>query len=333
MAGAAMQFKRDRNQQRKRSDGSGQCLIALTILILNAIPVSGTPALAKKKPDQTKSQISDDRALRQQALNYAASFSAGDSKALAEMWSPEGTFIDADGQEYRGRAAIQSMFDKLFKQIGNQPLTIKVSSIRFPAKGVAIEEGTSEIVKGTTPVSSGRYTVTHVKTDGNWYMELATESAEKTPEKSAPENRLPRLNWLLGNWTAQGTHLHVDWMPDHDKTFMTCKFSASPSDADAARNNDLQILGWNPRSSQVNVWHYAADGGFGYGRMINTDSKTWIERASSMTPDGTICSADYIFKKIDDNSFTWQSINRSRGSLSLPDLPTVTVQRDGTASK
>ncbi|HEY9732299.1 MAG TPA: nuclear transport factor 2 family protein [Drouetiella sp.] len=326
-----MHFKSDQNNRRKYISNTRR-LMALSFLILNAIPTGSLPALAKKH-EQSKSQTNDEQVLRRQASDYAAAFSAGNSKALADMWSPEGTFIDADGQEYKGRASIQSRFDNLFKQIGKQPLTVKVSSIRFPAPGVAIEEGTSEIANGAPPLSTGKYTVTHVKTSGNWLMEIATETCEKNPKPGPPENKLPRLNWLLGNWTAGGTRLHVDWLPNHDKTFMMCTFTGAPGNADAARNDDLQIIGWNPRSSQVNVWHYAANGGFGYGRMINTDSQTWIERASSMTPDGTICSADYVFKKIDADSFTWQSIKRSRGSTSLPDLPVVTVQRDTTASK
>lgn len=317
-----------RNHTQKRN--GIKCALGLTMLILYTIPSTSIPVLAKKHAT-AKSQANDEQLLRKQAQDYAAAFAAGDSKGLANMWSPEGSFIDVNGQEYKGRAAIQSMFDSLFKQIGNQPLTVKVDSIRFPSPGVAIEEGTSEIVKGATPASTGRYTVTHVKNDGVWYMEMVVESAEKTPDK-APENRLPRMSWLLGNWSAQNTHLHVDWMPNHDKTFITCTFTTDPGTAGTERNDDLQIIGWNPRSSQVNVWHYAANGGFGYGRMINTDAQTWIERASSMTPDGTIYSADYIFKKIDDNTFTWQSINRSRGHTTLPDLPAVTIKRDGTAS-
>lgn len=315
-----------------RSRSTKRYLLGLTMLILYATPIAVAPAWAKKH-ESARSQASDEQVLRKQALDYAAAFSACDSKSLANMWSPDGTFTDMNGQEYRGRAEIQAMFDKLFKQIGNQAIAIKIDSIRFPAPGVAIEEGTSELLKGASPLSTGRYTVTHVKTDGAWNMASAIETAGKAAAKAPPENRLPRLNWLVGNWTAEGTHLHVDWMPNHDKTFLTCNFSVAPGDANAARNDDLQILGWNPRSSQVNVWHYAANGGFGYGRMINTDAQTWIERASSMTPDGTICSADYIFIKKDDNTFTWQSINRVRGRMSLPDLPAVTVRRDGTGTK
>lgn len=311
---------------------SNQRMLGLTVAILCAIPFSVSQAAAKKH-ETTKSQASDEQILRQQAQDYATAFSVCDSNALAGMWSPNGSFVDMNGQEYRGRTDIQLMFDKLFKQIGKQPLIIKVDSIRFPAPGVAIEEGTSEISKGAAPFAAGRYTVTHVKTDGHWYMEVASESPERSVDLSTPENKLPRLTWLLGNWTSGAAHLHVDWMPNHDKTFMTCNFTFDPSAAGKGRSDDMQVFGWNPRSAQVNVWHYAADGGFGYGRMINTDAQTWIERANSMSPDGTVSSADYVFKKLDDNSFTWQSIHRSHGHTTLPDLPLVTVQRDGSAPK
>jgi uncharacterized protein (TIGR02246 family) len=311
---------------------SNRYLLGMAALILYAIPSSIGPAPAKKH-DTQKTAAADELALRKQALDYTAAFAAGDAKTLADMWSPNGTFVSVEGQEYKGRAAIQDMFEKLFKQIGKQPLVINIDSIRFPAPTVAIEEGTSEIAKAVLPHTIGHYTVTHVKTNGSWLMEAATEAAERTTDAGLPENNLPRLSWLLGNWTAAGTHLHVDWLPDHNKTFISCTFSVDPSSPNSARNDDLQIFGWNPRSAQVNVWHYAANGGFGYGRIINTDAQTWVERASSMEADGTICSADYTFKKIDDNTFTWQSTKRNRGRTSLPDLPAVTVQRDGTATK
>ncbi len=284
-----------------------------------------------KKHDAKQNTSADDQALRTQALDYATAFTACDAHKLADMWSPNGTFVDVTGQEYKGRAAIEDMFVKLFKQIGKQPITIKVESIRFPAPTVAIEEGSS--LNGTPPTTVGHYTVTHVKTDGNWLMEAVTEAPAKPLDDGLPENKLPRLSWLLGNWTVGGTHLNVDWMPNHNNTFLSCNFKIDSSVAGATPNDDLQIIGWNPRSAQVNVWHYAANGGFGYGRMINTDPQTWIERASSMEPDGTVCSANYTFKKIDDNTFTWQSTKRSRGQTSLPDLPAVTVKRDGTATK
>ena len=310
---------------------SNRYLLGLAALILYAIPSSIGPAPAKKH-DIQKTSAADELALRKQAQDYAAAFAACDAKTLANMWSPNGTFVNVDGQEYKGRAAIEEMFDKLFKQIGKQPLVISIDSIRFPAPTVAIEEGTSAIATAASPHVTGRYTVTHVKTNGNWLMEAATEAAEKMPDAAPAENKLPRLSWLVGNWTAGATHLHAEWLPDHNDTFIRCNFSADKS-TNSARTDDLQILGWNPRSAQVNVWHFAANGGFGYGRIINTDAQTWIERASSLEPDGTICSADYTFKKIDDNSFIWQSTNRNRGRTSLPDLPAVTVQRDGRATK
>lgn len=315
-----------------RINRRNRCAIAMAALILYVIP-SSVGAAPAKKHDSKQTSEKDETALRNQAKEYAAAFTACDAQKLASFWSPNGTFVDVDGQEYRGRAAIQDMFVKLFKQIGKQPLTIKVESIRFPAPTVAIEEGSSSIASGTAPFATGHYTVTHVKTDGNWFMEAATEAATKPSDAGVPENKLPRLSWLLGNWSAGSTHLHVDWMPNHDKTFITCNFTVDPSSANTSRTDDMQIFGWNPRSAQVNVWHYAANGGFGYGRMINTDAQTWRERASSMEANGTVCSANYTFKKIDDNTFIWQSTNRTRGQTSLPDLPAVTVTRDGTATK
>jgi uncharacterized protein (TIGR02246 family) len=307
-------------------------LIGLVALILYAIPIWANPVQAKT--NHAKSST-DEQTLRDQASEYARAFSAADASTLANMWAPDGTFVDANGQEYQGRTAIEAMFINLFKQIGKQPLSISVESIRFPASTVAIEEGTSQMVKGAPLGSVGHYTVTHVKRNGLWQMDAVAETNRRNSDAPVlPESKLPDMSWMIGNWTATGKaetiHLHADWMPNHNQNFIKCTYSA---DTQSPPNDELQIIGWNPRTSQLNIWHYASNGGFGYGRLVTTDGQTWVERASSMQTDGTICSANYTLKKLNNDSFTWQSTHRNRGRASLPDTPIVTVQRDGSAAK
>ncbi len=315
-----------------RIKNTNQPLIGLIALILYAIPICPSPVQAKT--EHTKSS-GDEQALRDQAAEYARAFSAADASTLANMWTTDGTFVDASGQEFQGRAAIEAMFVKLFKQIGKQPLSISVESIRFPAATVAIEEGTSQTVKGAPLGNVGHYTVTHVKRNGLWQMAAVAETNRRDSNAATlPESKLPDMSWLIGNWTATGKaetiHLHADWLPNHNQNFIKCTYSA---DTQSSPNDELQIIGWNPRTSQLNTWHYAADGGFGYGRLVTADGQTWTEKANSMQTDGTVCSADYTLKKLNNDSFTWQSTHRNRGRTSLPDTPIVTVQRDGSAAK
>lgn len=304
------------------------CLTLLTVPGLSAQAKSHNES-ATPKANQTKTKHdADQEILRNQAKEYERAFSDADAGTLANMWSPDGTFVDAAGQEFQGRAAIEAMFIKLFKEIGKQPLSISIESIRFPAATVAIEEGTTRSTQAGKSAVIGHYTVTHVKKDGVWQMEAATEALEhSSAAMSAPSNSLADMDWLVGKWTTTDAsnpiHLNAEWMPN--KHFIKCVFK--PKDT-ASDPDELQVLGWNPRSAQINIWNYAADGGFGYGRMIRTAADTWVEKASSLQPDGTICSATYTFKKTGDNTFTWRSTDRIRSGKSMPDTQEITVQRD-----
>ena len=308
----------------------------LSVLALLAIPVCAPVAQCKSKHLKTddgqsavSSSLSDEQAIRNQADHYSRAFAAGDAAALANMWSTDGTFVDANGQEYKGRAAIEAMFVKLFKEIGKEPLSISIDSIRFPAPSVAIEEGTTQVAVGIGTGGTGRYIATHVKRDGVWFMDAVSETTLRGPaETGPPRSKLQDLSWMLGKWTATGggetIHLHAQWMPNHNQTFIKCNFNSEGTSS----SEELQIFGWNPRTRQINAWNYASNGGFGYGRMAQTDGTTWVEQASSMQPDGTVCSATYKFKRLGNDSFTWQSLRRSRGGQHLPDTLEITVQRD-----
>src|SRR5262249_44928996 len=57
----------------------------------------------------------DDASLRAGAREYEKAYAKGDAKALADMWTPDGTYTDSDGEKFVGRQAIQDLFTKDFK--------------------------------------------------------------------------------------------------------------------------------------------------------------------------------------------------------------------------
>jgi uncharacterized protein (TIGR02246 family) len=322
---------------------TGRSLLPIAALILYAIPTCSIPVAAKSGAHAKAKHQADEEVLRKQASEYARAFAAGDAGTLANMWSQNGTYVDGDGQEFQGRAAIEATFVKTFKEIGKQPLSISVESIRFPNSTVAIEEGTSQLTNQPTGIR-GHYTVTHVKQHGVWLMEAVAETNQPAFDQSTPhpqaspsdaqtrttQNQLPELKWLVGNWvgSSKSGTMQLKWEWANSKqTFLMCIFSANDT---SSGHEDYQLIGWNPHSAQLNTWHYALNGGYGYGRLIKTDDQTWVNHTLSMQPDGTICSADNTFKKLSDDTFTWQSSHRTAGQNSLPDTPLVTVQRDKT---
>jgi uncharacterized protein (TIGR02246 family) len=266
----------------------------------------------------------DDRAIRQQAGDYAKAYAARDAKTLAAMWTEDGSFVDSLGQSHHGRSAIEEFFQEGFKQRNSQTLDIVIDSIKFPAPGVAIEEGTTRIASGQGLGSMGRYLVVHSKVDGKWLMSSCEET--DCSARSISEY-LKELDWLVGSWSVkeqpQAAHLKVNW--SKNKTFLICRYiSPKGTDSDV---EEVQIIGWDPQNSQIVVWHFGSAGGFGCGKMT-FDGKEWIERASATEPDGTSGRARYKITRVDDNSFTWQSSNRTLEGKALPDASPLTIVRD-----
>lgn len=270
----------------------------------------------------------DEKVLRAQATAYSTAFAKGDAAAIANMWTEDGTYVSSDGTELRGRAAIEKLFASGFK-LGAQPLEVSIESIEFPASNVAIEKGTTRLLKGPSAGSLSRYIVVHVKKDGAWHMDAVSE-VDCAPPTSV--TNLLDMSWLLGNWSAvsaQGVpiRLNVDWTQNHK--FLRCSFAV---DNATGSPGQMQMIGWNPLSGRPVSWHFDSKGGFGYGRWYK-DGQSWIEKASGVQADGTTTYAKYVLTKLNDNSFTWQSKDRRCAGSSIPDTAQITVTRDLSATK
>jgi uncharacterized protein (TIGR02246 family) len=295
-------------------------LSALVLAILLAVP-STVPAYAESSE---QSNSSDEKALRSEADDYCKAYARGDAKTIANMWTPDGTYTDANGLELKGRPEIEKYFASGFKQCGAQPLDISIESIRFPRNDVAIEEGTCRVVKGPASGIKSRYMVVHVKENGQWLQAAVTESE---PPQETSRDSLKDFNWLIGSWTAKGPkgtmHLKANWVGD-DK-FIHCSYATD--DSSNPKSEQMQIIGWSPISRQVISWHFDKRGGYGYGHWLK-DGQSFIEKATGVEPDGTTSSSINTLHKLTDNSFTWRSTGRVFGNNTLADTPEITVTRD-----
>jgi uncharacterized protein (TIGR02246 family) len=266
----------------------------------------------------------DDRAIHQQANDYAKAYGARDAKALAAMWTEDGSFTDSHGQMHQGRSAIEAYFNEGFREGRPQTLDIVIESLKYPAPGVAVEEGTTRIASGPGMGSMGRYLVVHSKVDGKWLMSTCSET--DCSARSSSEY-LKELEWLVGSWSVkeqpQAAHLRVNW--SKNKTFLICRFIKA--DGHEGDVEEMQVIGWDPQKSDIVVWHFGSAGGFGCGKMA-FDGKEWIEHASATEPDGSSGKARYKMTKLDDNTFTWQSTNRTLDGRALPDGSALTIVRD-----
>ena len=161
-------------------------------------------------------QSADERTIRESAESFARAYNAGDARALAAQFAAQAVVVDADGSRHRGREAIEAEFAAIFRAEPGVKIALAIDSLRFPAPDVAVEEGRSTLTAagGGAPLHR-RYNVIHVKQDGKWLLDSVREEDEPAVR---PHDRLKAIEWLVGNWTDEGsdavTRTACEWSKD-----------------------------------------------------------------------------------------------------------------------
>jgi hypothetical protein len=88
-----------------------------------------------------------------------------------------------------------------------------------------------------------------------------------------------------------------------------------------------EVIGYDPVKGRLRSWVFDSEGGFGEGAWTQEGNK-WIVSSKATAPDGSQSSSQHIITKIDDNKYTWESINRVRDGEVLPNLDKIEVIRD-----
>jgi len=266
----------------------------------------------------------DEKALHVCAAAYIKAFNAGDAKKISTAWTPDGDFLDASGKLLRGRQAIEKDFASFFAENPGVKLELQCEQIRFPAPGVAIEDGVAHLrsAAGET-LGSSRFTITHVQRNGQWLMACVRE-APYQPECN--DEHLRDLEWLIGTWTAKSgsrtVALTSEWTANMN--FISRKYTVK--EGNKVFKKGLQIIGWDPTAGNIRAWVFDGDGGFGE-ETWGFDSKTWVIEANGVQRDGRKTSATNLITPLGSSAYTWQSVDRTLDGAALPDTAVVTLTR------
>jgi uncharacterized protein (TIGR02246 family) len=276
-------------------------------------------------------QAEDEAAIHKSDDAYIAAYNKQDAKAVAELWSPEAVYVDPDtGKEAAGREAIQKEFEETFADEKDAKLELDVKAVKFLSPNVAIENGIARIIRPKEEPDESSYSALFVKREGKWLLDRVTE--EETPAEAGPPpsnyEHLKELEWMVGSWVDNddddNATIQVDCSWTKNKNFMTRSFAVVVGDQ--VDLSGMQIIGWDPNSKQIRSWVFDSDGGFSEGKWTHKGNR-WVIQNSGTLPQGGKASETNIIKQIDDNSFTWQSVQRSADGDLLPDVEEVTVVR------
>lgn len=276
-------------------------------------------------------QAEDEAAIRKSDDSYIAAYNKQDAKTVAELWSPEAVYVDPDtGEEAAGREAIQKEFEETFANEKDGKLELNVKAIKFLSPNVAVETGTARIIRPKEEPDESTYSALFVKREGKWLLDRVTE--EETPADLGPPpsnyEHLKELEWMIGSWIDSNdddqTTIQTDCSWTKNKNFMTRYFAVVVGNQ--VDMSGMQIIGWDPNAKQIRSWVFDSDGGFSEGKWTHKKDR-WIIQQVGTLPQGGKASETNIIKQIDNNSFSWQSVQRTADGDLLPDLEEITIVR------
>jgi uncharacterized protein (TIGR02246 family) len=261
----------------------------------------------------------------QRAQEFIAAFNKGDAKALAGFWTPEGDYIDQEGHQYKGRAAIEKLFEKLFAEQKGAKLTVTVTSARMVGTEVRLEDGITEVTPadGGPPIAA-RFSAVLSKKDGVWYFENVRETVAVPPSHA---EHFDALEWLLGDWTGEtekgeSATASYDWAENDN--FIVSSFATTLNSVPVV--GGTQWIGWDPIDKQIRSWSFFSGGGFSEG-VWTKDGDKWTIKTTAKTGDGKKVSTTNVLTKVDADHFTWQATKVTVDGKSVPDGALVKLKR------
>ena len=290
-----------------------------SLLLLMLIAVACPLAMAQD------STVKDEVAIRGTALAYQEAFESGDAKALAALWAETGQYIDESGNVFDGRDAIEEEFTSFFAgAVKGRRLDIRITSLRFPAANVAIEDGIATVIRPIGPSSQGRYTAVHAKAaDGTWYLDSVRETV---PLRVSHYEYLKDLAWMEGDFaaTTEKGKITISGKWSENSNFLLRKFTFVQEGFEPMIVS--QRIGYDPLAKQVKSWVFDSEGGYAQGRW-SRNGDTWTVKAMGVSNDGSVASSTNTLTVVDEDSFTWQSRGRILAGQPSEDVGPVTIRR------
>lgn len=267
----------------------------------------------------------DEVEIRQLADTYTQAYNQRDAARLAAAYTEDAIYINPKTLEtFEGRPAIQRLFEGIFSEKETPDLKIKIDSLSFSGSDKATEKGKSIVtIKGQPPIESV-FVADLRNENGNWLMQRVRE-VTVTPPPSHFEN-LQELAWLIGNWQDTDDNVDIDnqftW--DKYKNFIKQHFTLKVLDHDELEG--IQYIGYDSADKKIHSWVFDSDGGVGQGSWTK-DGDAWYVNITYTLGDGRVASAIHIYRKINDNSYSFSSTGRDVDGEVLPDLDPVTFVR------
>jgi uncharacterized protein (TIGR02246 family) len=285
---------------------------------------------APKKPvvrgaSATSSRATDEKLLRQSALDFAAAYNARDAKKIAAQFAPQAELVDVQGIAIQGREAIEKTFSAQFAEPLQYKMAIEIDTLRFLSDNLAVEEGRLVQTSDDDDLPHDRYLVIHVREGGKWLVASARDIIEPETRPSAHEH-LKHLEGMVGDWVDEGADSVVvtscRW--DEKQNFLLVDYTTKIAGQPAL--SGTQRIGWDPLTHQLKTWNFDSEGGHSQG-VWHRDGDRWIVQFHGVSADGRVGSATEIHTFLSEHAMSWQAVHRVLGGEPMPDTGEIKVVR------
>lgn len=292
-------------------------------LLLTAAMLFASSALAQVRPVPNPAvdvQAQDRIAIRSTLEGFAKTFAGRDSKTLSAYWTAQGEYRRGDGAAIQGRAGLEKAFQAFFDKTPEVSAEVQSEALRFLSRDTAIDEGFVNVRRGPTePATRARYSALLVRDDGRWRIAQLVETEFRGVS-------INDLAWLIGEWrsvSGSGAEISTTYSWSASRKFIRVEFSIKEK---ALAISGSQMIGVSPITGQLHSWTFEADGGVGEADWTR-DGDHWALEAGGTLVDGRHLTETNVLRRINDDTFTWQSTNRLLDDEELADLPPVKVTR------
>ncbi len=292
----------------------------LCLLVFGGVVANWSFAQQPGKPS------ADEAAIRKADNAYVQAFNKHDAKALADAWSPEAVYLNrVTGAEVIGRAAIAEQFAAFFKDQPEVKLDLSVESIQFVSPNVAVEYGIGKTLTPKAGPEEIEYSAVYVRRDGQWLLDRVTDKAKEGAPSSYEQ--LKPLEWMIGRWVDKDDKVDIktecQWTKN--RSFITRSFTVAVQGQ--INMSGMQIIGWDPVAKAIRSWTFDSDGGFAEATWT-CKKDHWFIQNKGFLADGRKASMTNVIKQVDQNSFTWQTVERTVGGELLPNINEVLIVRE-----
>jgi uncharacterized protein (TIGR02246 family) len=296
-------------------------VLAIAELVGAAEPVK-EPAPAKEAPAKTQSPA--ERAVRKAAANFDQAFNSGDAEKVAGLWTADAEYVDEDGERYAGRDVIKKEYSEFFVVNPHAKINSVTDAVRMVNDTTAIEDGRAMIQPPPAGApGSSRYTAVYVLQDGKWLLASFHDMRVASPSNY---HRLDDFEWLIGTWQSGEGDNRIEttcrWLTN--KSFVERTYTVITGGLPAS--SGTQIIGWDPEIQQLSSWNFSSDSGYAK-ETWKPIANGWWSQSSGVLGDGTKTTAVKVFQRLDDDTLSLKSSDRTLGGVRLPDLNEVIFKR------